>query len=681
MRSVWWRVAGMSAVLAAFAGGMWLGERREQSRQPWARERLLSTALDSVRVNYLDSLPEGELMRRAVSGMLRELHDPYAALLESSGASSYRGTLRGESQGLGLLLRLRGQSVVVRRVVPGSPAALAGVRSGDVVVAVDGRRANEAWSSPRPAMAADSAGAPSPDVIQLDIVRFAARDTVSVGIVPSSWRASAVTDVSMVLPTVGFVTLASCSSGSAEALEQAVEELIDRGAKSLVLDLRGNMGGLYEEGVKAASLFLSRGDLVASLDRRGSSDRQEQSAKGTRWSNLPLVVLVDANTASSAELIAAALRDHGRALLVGDHTYGKGFVQRVVNINPELSLRLTTARWLSPAGTALQRREEKGGVVTGGLAPDIMVWPAARIDPSAVPASLSPVMARTLSESVDAVVVQAMLDGSSNSPLPLLERRLRDSLTSVLSRTELSAERREALLGDGTRVAMRRLLEMSRGEDALWQYAAVDDPAIRAAMDVLAPGRLTPADFENPRSVAGDRGAAQGDSLLLRRLEQWTLRRFAASEVVSPDSIAQARAAGRESPSSARIMGIVGNTTRDTVMAVHFGDFPFAPPHAAGRRVLLEDPSGNVTALEGQVLARVPVRAPVAPIRSFDRVVRWRHGWAYLVLLPEKSAAVHAGGFPGWRLGPPPRVASRSKARTAPRSREASAPVVRDSSR
>jgi hypothetical protein len=200
-------------------------------------------------------------------------------------------------------------------------------------------------------------------------------------------------------------------------------------------------------------------------------------------------------------------------------------------------------------------------------------------------------------------------------------------------------------------------------------------------MDVVAPGQLTPAGFDNLRAVAGDTDAAQGDSVLLQRLEQWTLRRFTASELVASDTIAQARTAGRESPSAARIMGIVGNTTRDTVMAVHFGELPFAPPHAAGRRVMLEDPSGNRTSLEAQVLARVSLRAPVAPIRSSDRVVQWRHGWAYLVVLPEKSAAVHAGGFPGWRLGPPPRVASKPRAKATLRVREASATAVRDSSR
>ncbi len=653
---VWWRVAAMAGVLAAFSGGLWYGQRLEQSRQPWLRERLLSTALDSVRVNFLDSLPEGELMRRAVSGMLRELHDPYAALLETAGVNSYRGTLRGESQGLGLVLRLRGPSVQVRRVLAGSPAARAGIRPGDMVVSVDGRRASEAWHTPRPAAATASAAGALSDTLRIELVRLTSRDTVSVGIVASSWRPAAVTEAVMVADGVGYVTLASCATGSADALEQAVDRLVDRGARSLVLDLRGNMGGLYDEGVKAASLFLSRGDVVASLDRRSSTERQEQTVRRSRWPTMPLVVLVDASTASSAELIAAALRDHGRALLVGDHTYGKGLVQRVVNINPELSLRLTTARWLPPSGEPLVRREEIGGRVTGGLTPDVLIATASRIDPSAVPASLSPLAARTLSETVDAIVSRAMLDGSSLAPLPVLERRLRDSLSSALARLDMTPDRRLSLLGDGTRVAMRRLLEMTRGDEALWSYAASDDPGLRAALDVAAPGHGFAAVLEPAPLDVESGGGAQGDSASLAQLEAWTRARFVASEMRRDTMLAHATALLRP---AARIGGSLRRSSSDPVVALHFGPEPFQPSHALGHRVLLADPSGAATSFDATVVARLAFRAPTTPGADPTRRDGWRHGWAYLVQMPPKTAAAHTAGFIGWRIVAAPMVASK----------------------
>ena len=649
-RTLWWRTLAMGGVAGAFAVGTWYGTRMTEARQPWAREQLLSTALDSVRVNFLDSLPERELLKRAVSGMLRELHDPYAALLETDGKASYQGTLRGESQGLGLLLRLRGSAVMVRRVAPGSPAELAGVRAGDVVLAVDGRPAAEAWNTPRPdAGVRDSAGQAS-DTVQLRIARAVAGDSASVSIVRSSWRVAAVSDAMLAAEGVGYARLASSASGSAEELERAVEALVDRGARSLVLDLRGNRGGLFEEGVKAASLFLSRGDLVATLERRGAASNHVETVRRSRWPSLPLVVLVDASTASSAELIAAALRDHRRALLVGERTYGKGVVQRVVNINTELSLRLSTARWLPPSGEAIERRQERGGAIVGGLVPDVLVSPAARLDPAAVPASLSPLLARAISDAADRAIDAALAEGWSSAPVVTLERRLRDLLEPVVADITVDPALRTTLLGDGVRVAVRRLLEMTRGDDVLWSYAAYDDAALRAGLDVVAPGLSTAAlpDSGSPARIAtgADSAPLAGDSATVARLGAWVTARFRASESEPADD---ELIAGTTRPAP-RIDGPFRTMTRDTVVAVHFATSPFSPAHRVQSVVRLADASGTGTPLEGTVVARYAFRAPVTPLSGFVQADAWRHGWAYLVVLPSQTAAAHAGGFTGWRV-------------------------------
>jgi carboxyl-terminal processing protease len=652
-----WGVAG------TFMAGFWFGGYREQARQPWARERLLSTALDSVRVNFLDSLPEAELMRRAVSGMLRELNDPYSALLERDGVSAYRGTLRGESQGLGLVLRLRGPAVQVRRVTAGSPAEVAGLQPGDLVVAVDGRGASEAWSMPRPTGGAPDSSGAVPDTIRLRVHRLATNDTADVTMVRAPWRMPAVTEALLAADGVGYARLATASSGSADELERAVDSLLDRGARSLVLDLRGNMGGLYDEGVRAASLFLSRGQVVASLERRGESGHEAQTVRRSRWPSLPMVVLVDQYTASSAELIAAALRDHGRALLVGEHTYGKGMVQRVVTINRELSLRLTTARWLPPSGVPIERREEKNGRVFGGLTPDVLITPASRLDPSAVPASLSPVQARALSDAVDDVVGRAVRDGWSGAPLPLLEGRLRALLGESVAGMDPTPGRRVMLLGDGTRVGVRRLLEMTRGDAALWPYAATDDAGLRSALDVLAPGLSTATlvDSATPRPAARD--SVLGDSLALSRLSLWTERRFVGRRL---DGVAMGTQASTSRP-PARIDGRLRTGVRDTLVALHFASGPFEPSHEAGRGVLLADASGVTTPLAATVVARLPFRAPVAPSPNPFRQGEWRQGWAYLVVLPPETAAAHPGAFAGWRIVSAPARPSGKTVRSAAR--------------
>lgn len=647
-RPLLWRTVAMSSVAVAFAVGTWYGSRMEAARQPWGRERLLSTALDSVRVNFLDSLPESELMRRAVSGMLRELHDPYAALLEREGMNVYRGTLRGESQGMGMVLRLRGTTALVRRVLTGSPAASAGLRAGDQILSVDGRSASDAWISPRAGTLKDDSSAVVSDTVRLQIVRRASADSSSVVLLRAPWHSSAVTEALLIANGVGYARLVNSVTGSADELERSVDSLVERGARSLVLDLRGNPGGLYDEGVKAASLFLSRGDVVASLDRRGSTEQQVQTARRSRWPAMPLVVLVDAGTASSAELIAAALRDHGRALLVGDHTYGKGVVQRVVPINNEISVRLTTARWLSPSRTSLERRTDVAGRVTGGLTPDVRVTDKGRLDPSVVPPSLSPVSARALSDAVDAAVMRAMVDDWGNVPVPLLERRLRALLAQSVAAIDPDSAKQISLLGDGTRVAMRRLLEMTRGDEALWQYAANDDAAMRTALDILAPHRL-PTMARDTMSSDSLLTAASGDSSAVQRLVAYTSHRFRAVRYdIDSAQLSTVARSGAAPRIDARVSRRA--SAQDTVVALHFATSPLWPAYAALSTVHLADPSGVATPLPAQVVARVAFRAPRVARADSTRTTGWRYGWAYLVVLPELTSKAHSAAFAGWQV-------------------------------
>ncbi|MBL0173521.1 MAG: PDZ domain-containing protein [Gemmatimonadaceae bacterium] len=371
---------GIALLAAVFAVGARYGADRVRARDEWIGGQLLSTAIDSVRANALDSLPSEELIRRAVSGMLRELHDPYAALLRPEGYKSYRGALLGESQGMGMSLRLQGALLSVRRVVRGSPAATAGVRRGDRVLEWNGVPITDS----RLRAGADSSRVQG-NHTELLLWRAPLGDSIRVTVHRATWHSPAVTEAGLLSDSVGYVRLASITQHATAELEGAVTALTRRGARSLVLDLRGNGGGLFEEGVNAAALFLPPNVIVASLAGRGGSKPQVYRAHGSRWPTMPLTVLVDAGTASAAEVIAAALREHDRALLVGAPTYGKGVVQRVVRLSPELSLRLTTARWLTPTGRTLERRQGTGSAATGGMQPDVLLDDAAWRDPSGVP--------------------------------------------------------------------------------------------------------------------------------------------------------------------------------------------------------------------------------------------------------------------------------------------------------
>jgi carboxyl-terminal processing protease len=193
-------------------------------------------------------------------------------------------------------------------------------------------------------------------------------------------------------------------------------------------------------------------------------------------------------TASAAEVIAAALHDHGRALLVGTRTYGKGVVQRVVRISPELSLRLTTARGLTPRGVSLERRSGKGVDVRGGLVPDVQLEDAARRELYAVPTGWSAAAAHAVAVAADSLAMYALQEGWGISPLLQLEARLRGHLAQMAPATARSPERRADWVSVATRLAMVRILEVERAGDALLRYAVREDAALRAGVDVVSPG-------------------------------------------------------------------------------------------------------------------------------------------------------------------------------------------------
>jgi carboxyl-terminal processing protease len=484
---------------AAFGAGVWYGERKADARDEWAEARLLSSAIDSVRTNALDSLPNDELIRRAVSGMLRELHDPYAALLRPDGFERYRGSLQGMGRGFGLTLRRDARGAGVARVAAGSPALAAGIRAGDRILAVDGVPVREGWGAPR------DSSAPPPSQHLLTLWRAPHGDTVRVVVKRLPWHLPAVSDQGLLTDRVGYVRLATFSVRSSDEVEQTVEGLVQRGARSLVLDLRGNAGGLFEEGVKVAGLFLERGQLVASLSGRSGAELQPHYARHSRWPDLPITVLVDAGTASAAEIVAAALHDHQRAVLVGTPTYGKGVVQRVVTISKDIALRLTTARWLTPKGVALERRVTKGNAVRGGITPDVLLDDADRRDPYGVPSEWTRGHVRVVSERADSVAMFALRAGWSTATLSLLEARLRAALAQMVPQSMQTPVDQAEWVTVATRLATVRMLEVELEREALLRYTVREDAALRAAIDVVEPGAELPQLVPSPLSPAVSR--------------------------------------------------------------------------------------------------------------------------------------------------------------------------------
>jgi carboxyl-terminal processing protease len=175
-------------------------------------------------------------------------------------------------------------------------------------------------------------------------------------------------------------------------------------------------------------------------------------------------------------------------LLVGSRTYGKGVVQRVVRLSPDLSLRLTTARWLTPRGVSLERRSGKGLKLQGGLVPDVLLDDPARRDLAAVPAEWSARAAHAVATAADSLAMYALREGWGITPLIALEVRLRAALAQMAPASARTVEQRADWVSVATRLAMVRMLEVERAGEALLRYAVRDDAALRAGVDVVAPG-------------------------------------------------------------------------------------------------------------------------------------------------------------------------------------------------
>lgn len=665
-------VTALALIALSFGGGVWWGDRAARRSDQWGPERLISTAIDSVRANALDALPSDELLRRAVSGMLRELKDPYAALLRPDGAREFRGLLNGDGQGLGVVMQRQGRQLHLARVYAGSPAAAAGLRAGDRIVSVNGllmsNRAARGGTS-----ASDDAG---PAVSQSDsnrmvVFRPLLNDTIRVTLAPGSWHMPAALDAVMLSKTTGYVALTRVSAKSSEELSEAIDGLVDDGAKALVLDLRGNGGGMLEEGVRIASLFLPRNALIASVTGKlGTPPLERRATRGGKWESLPITVLVDARTASAAEIVAGALRDHKRAMLVGEPTYGKGLVQRVVALTPELSMRMTTARWMTPSGQVLERRHGDGINAVGGLRPDIFVPDAARREPLSAPPGLSVLASARLLRLADTAAARALNEGWFTSAPSVLESRLHEVVDAYLAPTPGNPTGRAVLVGEATRLATVRVLEVTGNTDAVLRYGVSADHALRAALEIVAPGAQD-LPVNAPQTFAVH---AKVLPSLLSSLDEWIVQRYQTAQLLpdhGADAPLQVQQAGAPRVESARIAG-----RGDTVVALQFAPTYWRAPLGTASLVQLADPTGAVTRIAGRITARRAFRTPrVAGAR--DGVQDdWRVGWAYLVAIPSRSANASPSGFNGWSV-----VAALSKnaSKTATEITPAASPAAADS--
>lgn len=340
-------------VLATISGGWLLRRKAAPDGSVYQQARLFENVVASIHSHYIDSLGEGDLYQTAAKALVGSLHDPYAELLTRESYRQYQRQMSGTEVDVGW-----------------TPSRTGDARSafgpGDEILSIDGK-STSGWSARRVDEAlAGGSGATVTVVVRpygavRPIVRRLTRTVVHV---------PAASEGILLRGGVGYVELRRISDGAADELRQTVDRLVTEGMSSLVLDLRGDPGGLINEGVRIASLFLEAGDTVA-FSRGRAHGHSKVYLAGTPggWEGLRLALLVNQGTASSAELIAGALQDHDRAVVLGTPSFGKGVLQTTYPLGEEIALKLTTARWYTPSGRTVQRPKSDGRGALGNRTP------------------------------------------------------------------------------------------------------------------------------------------------------------------------------------------------------------------------------------------------------------------------------------------------------------------------
>ena len=355
----------MAAVLSsALVSGGWLIEREAAAHTPLdasAGARLLDEVMAHVRRDYVDTLPDSLLFRKAVSGVLGELHDPHTVFLDQRRLSRLDESTSGHYAGVGIQMDVRDSGITVVATLRGTPAEQAGMSSGDRIVEIDGKSARGLT----PEEALKTLRGPAGTSVRVVVERPGVTAPLAFTLKRRDIQVNPVQHAILLQDGVGYADLTVFSSEAAIDLSRTVDSLRAAGARSLVLDLRNNPGGLLDQGIGVADLFLDPGQaIVSTRGRTADENRAFADRAPQRWKDMPVVVLTDSSSASASEIVAGALQDHDRALVVGTSTYGKGSAQRVFRIR-DGAVKLTTALWYTPNGRSINRPRTAGTSVPG----------------------------------------------------------------------------------------------------------------------------------------------------------------------------------------------------------------------------------------------------------------------------------------------------------------------------
>ena len=331
---------------------------------------LLMEVFEKIRAEYVEPVDDQKVLEAAINGMLSSL-DPHSSYLGPDSFRDMQVQTRGEYGGLGLEVVMENGVIKIVSPIDDTPASRAGLKSGDYITHIDGepvmgQTVDEAVEKMR-----GPVGAP----ITITVVRPATEDrpeeVFDVDLVREKITLAAVSH-RIERDAIGYVRVRTFNEKATRGIKEAVEDIESRlgpDYAGLVLDLRSNPGGLLDQAISVSDLFLDKGEVVSTRGRHARDTKRWHATPGDILDGKPLIVLVDAGSASASEIVAGALQDHRRATILGDNTFGKGTVQTIIPLGADSALRLTTARYYTPSGRSIQER---------GIEPDIFVKQAVK---------------------------------------------------------------------------------------------------------------------------------------------------------------------------------------------------------------------------------------------------------------------------------------------------------------
>ena len=352
MRGVTSLTLGAGAVvLSGLVGGVFGGRVLATQTEMPQHYDAFAAALAAVEDNYVDDIDTERLVYQAIGGMLQTL-DPHSNFMDPRSYAQLRERQEGRYYGLGITINVIDGQITVMSIFEGSPAFRTGLRRGDVIAEISGEDATDMTSDE----AVSLLRGPRGSSVDIAIRRAGYEVLIDLSVERDEITIASIQGAFMADDRTAYVRMRDFSETTGRELRQTLEELKAQGMERLMLDLRDNPGGPLDQAIRVSNEFLPRGDLIVyTRGRVSNSDQDYHAREESEFTELPLVVLVNRNSASASEIVAGAIQDHDRGLIVGETTFGKALVQSIYRVSHGAGLALTTARYYTPSGRMIQR--------------------------------------------------------------------------------------------------------------------------------------------------------------------------------------------------------------------------------------------------------------------------------------------------------------------------------------